>query len=220
MPARMRLPFAVWVLHFEGALEPEVQCLDRLTEKKENAVDIGANIGIYSYRLSQLFRRVYSFEPDPEDTKDLRAYNPGNIELHHVGLSGEAGEAVLHVPVKNGFQLHGWASLQAGRCPDTDQYLRKTVPLKTLDSFELNAISLIKIDVEGHELAVLQGARQTIVRNQPGVLIEIQTENIPQALSFFREIGYTEQNPNGVLPASETGNRYFAPARGGESSLG
>ncbi|HUZ11388.1 MAG TPA: FkbM family methyltransferase [Caulobacteraceae bacterium] len=69
-----------------------------------------------------------------------------------------------------------------------------SVPVARLDDFQLPPIGFIKIDVEGHEEAVLQGARETIGRNRPALMIEIEERHnrgaIERVFDHFRSDGY------------------------------
>jgi FkbM family methyltransferase len=139
-------------------------------------VDIGANIGLYTIALAPLFGRTLAFEPNPVTFKVLEA-NLALCEVEarifNVGLSDRNGDASFFVP-KNG--RIGWATL-------TERYnshpAKETkVKLRTLDDVDAaegntTAVSLIKIDVEGHEPEVLQGAQRVLRRDGPVVLFEV-----------------------------------------------
>ena len=68
------------------------------------------------------------------------------------------------------------------------------VKIATLDSLELQRVGFIKIDVEGHELAVLSGAAKTLVSERPNILIELEERHCPGTVSsvrrFLQELGY------------------------------
>ena len=67
----------------------------------------------------------------------------------------------------------------------------------------------MKIDVEGHELEVLRGARKTLERNSPTLLIEIKRENVKAVSSYLREIGYDMVNKKSLIGQSNNGNCLF-----------
>lgn len=177
-------------LKLEGC-EPELANIKHiLPNSKRIAIDIGANIGHYSIELSKYFEHVHAFEINDELTKDLtRTYR--NVSVKNVGLSSKRGKAVLYIPLLNGqLPLLGWASLTPGNCPDTDIHLEKDVEITTLDSFNIQKVDFIKIDVEGHELEVLLGARQTLEKNSPTLLIEIKQQNTATTIDFLEKLGY------------------------------
>jgi FkbM family methyltransferase len=213
LPARLRLGFRYWLASVDGLLEPELKILPRLVSKKDVALDIGANVGFYAFRMSKIFSKVYAFEINDELTGDLRKCNPGNITIMPAGLSSEAGEATLHIPVLNGLPLTGWASLASGNYPEATGELTKVVKIATLDSFPFENVSFIKIDVEGHELHVLDGARQTLAKHRPTVLIEIKDENRGAAFQIFSELNYVSRKLEDLAGVQGSPENYiFVPA--------
>ncbi len=212
VPRRSRLPFRYWLASVDGLLEPELRMLPRLVSKKDVALDIGANAGFYAFRMSKIFSKVYAFEINDELTGDLQSYNPGNITMMPVGLSSEAGEATLHIPVLNGLPLTGWASLAPGNYPEATGEFTKPVKIATLDSFQIPDVSFIKIDVEGHELHVLEGAKQTLATHRPTVLIEIKDENRGAALQFFSDLNYVSRKLEDLAGVTGSPENYiFVP---------
>jgi FkbM family methyltransferase len=139
------------------------------------AVDVGANIGIFSYALCRLGAEVEAFEPLPECAATIRTYRSRHLKLHNVALSSELGELELHVPVSDGMPNFGRASL-SNQFGEDDIVLK--VPVKPLDEFGLENVSFIKIDCEGHESRVLAGAVDTVKRNRPVMLVEIEQRHL------------------------------------------
>ncbi|HEY4282988.1 MAG TPA: FkbM family methyltransferase [Chthoniobacterales bacterium] len=213
VPRRQRLRFLYWLTALDGSEEPELRMLPALISGREVAIDVGANVGFYALRMSGLFTRVYAFEINDDLTHDLAAANPGNIEIIHVGLSSEAGQAVLYIPILNGMPLPGWASLAPNNCPDTSVHQTKPVEIRTLDSFNIESVSFIKIDVEGHELHVLRGATRTLSTHRPTILVEIKTENLDAVFRLLSELDYVRHVPGELNshPASE--NHLFVPKK-------
>jgi FkbM family methyltransferase len=196
----------------DGLLEPELRVLLRLVSKTETALDIGANAGFYAFRMSKIFSKVYAFEINDELTGDLLSYNPGNITIIPVGLSSETGAATLYIPVLDGLPLTGWASVAPGNYPEATSELSKPVKIATLDSFQLESVSFIKIDVEGHELHVLEGARQTLAAHRPTILIEIKDENRGAVFQFFSELNYVSRKLEDLAGVQGSPENYiFVP---------
>lgn len=190
LPRSNRLPFLYLLQRLDGSAEPELISLDALCRDRRVAIDVGANEGLFSYRLSKLFQKVHAFEVNQEVLENLIAYQARNIEIHSVGLSSESSELTLHIPVLKGRPLTGWASLTPGNCPDTSEHLTKRVQTSPLDALCVTEVSFIKIDVEGHEMEVLKGARQTISRDRPLVLLEVREQNRCEIEAFFGRLGY------------------------------
>ncbi len=212
LPKRLKLPFAYWLHRFDKGAEPELLHLDSLCTSRHTAIDVGANIGFYSYRMSQMFSRVFAFEINQELIGELVAYNAGNISVLSAGLSSSAEEAILYVPVLRGMPLTGWASLVPNNCPDTKEHTTKPVHLRTLDSFGIFPVSFIKIDVEGHELEVLRGAIQTLTKCRPRILAEVKECNLRDVLRFFEDLHYTRTTLYDVTGTQGAPDNYlFVP---------
>ena len=140
-------------------------------------VDIGAHVGTWAVRATRTFRRVVAIEPHPAFNKILRTTIAMN-GLHNISvvsaiLSNESGEA--HVSTSN---------LTKTRRMDI------RVPIRTLDSFEFKP-TLIKIDTEGNELRVLQGATQTL-KGKPMMVVETHSpEALVKSRRFVEDQGYS-----------------------------
>lgn len=189
-PARKRLQLLAWSnRYFEGG-EPELAMLDRLVPAGcRNAVDAGANIGLYTLNLAKLCRTVYAFEINPGVTGHLRNAALPNVELAHTGLSSSERGVVLYVPLWRGkMPLEGWASLTPGNSPDTDVHVEIPGHVRTLDSYGLVEVDFMKIDVEGHEIEVLKGAQATLSRCRPRILAE--AKHLRPVADLLAPLGY------------------------------
>jgi FkbM family methyltransferase len=175
-----------------GFAEAELELLPKILRPGATAIDVGANTGIYSYHLQKLGQQVKVFEPNPRLAALLRdAAFPG-VEVINAGLSDRPGEAVLHIPIINGRRYATRASLiaPAGRFEDVH------VNIATLDEFGFGNVGLVKIDVEGKELQVIEGARATIARDRPALIVELsertlQGMTLEEAFQFIVRLGYT-----------------------------
>ena len=157
--------------------------------KQATALDIGANIGNHSLFFSDYFSRVVSFEPAAQ-TFRLLEYNAslvGNVVCHNFGLSDADGEAP--------FTVHG-SNRGASQVRATAEGASERVRLRRLDGVEnlQGDIKLIKIDVEGHEPAVLRGAEALIRKHQPLVLFELGphefVQGLPPSIGILKGYGY------------------------------
>lgn len=192
-PPAKRLPIKYSLYDIIGYHENELKHLKHIITDKKVALDIGAFTGYYSYQLSKLFDQVVSFEINKSITKDLNTYNPGNIKIIHKGLSSTHQKSILYIPMLKGLAMPAWASLTPGNYPGTDKHLEIPVEIVPLDSFNLSPVSFIKIDVEGHELEVIKGARKTIQKNRPVLLIEVKSHNRQKCFQAIQELGYEEK---------------------------
>jgi FkbM family methyltransferase len=164
----------VW--HGDAGGEPELRLLPALCDPRKASVDVGANEGGYAWHMRRFSRGLHVFEPLPELALRLsRGFALDHrVHVHPVALSDQCGTTQLRVPAsKNGINT-GLATIEPANSLPSSEVRRFTVPVRTLDSYTLRKIGFIKIDVEGHELAVLHGATELIEACRPAFLIEAQ----------------------------------------------
>lgn len=168
LPASVGLPLRAWKNYPRvHGLHAAVPALWRLVPPGRNAVDAGANRGIYAYWIARRARHVYAFEPLPHSSTYLRRARVANITVFDVALSDTNGAATLRVPI-----VDGEASLESHVDPRGATLI--PVPLARLDDFGLDDVGFMKIDVEGHELQLLRGADRTLRASRPNLLIEVE----------------------------------------------
>jgi FkbM family methyltransferase len=176
--------------YIRGQIDRELPLLRSLLDGRGRVIDVGANFGIYSYGLLDKAEAVEAFEPVPGPYQTLASFG-GRLRAHQVALSDHEGTGVMYVPQVNGRLRPGAASLARGSGSQTTI----EVPLHRLDWYQFKNVALIKIDVEGHEGAVLRGAQDTIGRNRPVLCVEIEQRHLggmPIQTEFERiaELGY------------------------------
>ncbi|MDB5410712.1 MAG: FkbM family methyltransferase [Rhodospirillales bacterium] len=173
--------------------EAEVKLLPFLVDPSRNAVDAGANKGTYTYFLARLARHVHAFEPNPKMFKILRRSMAKNVTASPVALSNSSGTAELRIPrqSKGGFSNQG-GSLSTAKI--SKNYKAFDVETRRLDELDLGDVGFIKIDVEGFEQEVIDGAVETIRRCRPTMLIELEERYtkvpIEAALRNILDLGY------------------------------
>lgn len=176
-----------------GDEELELTLLPLLCSPTRVSVDVGANFGMYTSRMLGLSRRCVAFEPIPAFARMLARGFGKAVEVHGVALSDRSGTAELRVPdLDTGYATIDPAnSLEARRSVPID---RVHVPMSRLDDFGLEDVGFVKVDVEGHEEAVLRGAEETLARCRPNVLVEVEDRHNPgsvaRVLGWMRERGY------------------------------
>lgn len=172
--------------------EPELPHLAALLRPGDLAIDVGANLGTYAYELGRITGNVVAFEPNPTLAAFVDGLRlPGVRQVNQVALAEAPGTAVLSVPpFDTGYQA---ASLAPIDHPSDDE--RITVQVQTLDAQGLVAVRFIKIDVEGFEEAVLDGAVRLIERDRPTLLVEIEERHnaggIERVSERLAELGYS-----------------------------
>jgi FkbM family methyltransferase len=173
--------------------EAEVALLPFLADPSRVSLDIGANKGVYAWLLKDCSRAVYAFEPNPKMFRFLRRIESERIAVLPIALSNETGTATLRVPRhrRGGFSNQG-ASLSDVKV--ADDYKGVQIDARRLDDLDIRDVGFIKIDVEGFEQAVLDGARDTIARDRPTMLIEMEevhtNQPIEDAISAVEALGY------------------------------
>lgn len=161
--------------------EPELRELDRICPAGGTAVDVGAWYGPWSRRLARRCDRVVAFEPVPHLARVLARTMPRQVEVVAAAVADRAGQAELWLPDPVSSDpaatvgTRGISSLRR-RSPHTRSVL---VPTCTIDEAGLTGVTFMKIDVEGYEVAVLHGAEQTIRRDRPALLIEVESRIQP-----------------------------------------
>ncbi len=179
------------------------------------AVDVGANKGAYLYWMRRAVGpagRVFAFEPQPGLARYLEAVCArigwDNVVVRECAVSDAAGVRVLHVP---GWENSPGASLEeaAAAGPGTRD---REVAADTLDHQLAGAgrLALIKVDVEGHELAVFRGAERTLAESRPVLLFECEARHLtghapPDVFRHLERLGYRGQffSPEGLRPVAE-----------------
>lgn len=166
---------------------------------KAACLDIGANIGNHSVYFADRFARVIAIEPNPAFCLAIRATlalnKLTNVVLLECGLGAQAGTLA--------YQQAGRQNLGASRfltapgdSPASAEYphLEIKVGDDVVESLNLPPLGLIKIDVEGLELAVLRGLRRTLTSQDPVVMFEAHPEvdriGAEATLAFLRKLGY------------------------------
>jgi len=174
--------------------EAELFELRRLVRSGDLALDVGSNLGTYAYELGRLSGRTIAFEPNPALARFVADLHLEGVEVRELALSSRDETAELFIPQMD--KAHGAASLREGAATATGGAV-EPVPVRAcrLDSIALDPVRFIKIDVEGFEEEVLRGARATIARDQPTLLIEIEERFNPGGLSriadSLAELGYS-----------------------------
>lgn len=167
--------------------EPELRRLDDFCPPGGTAVDVGGWYGPWTRRLARRAKRVVTIEPVPHLARLLAAVTPPHVEVISAAATDHAGSAPLWLP-SDGRGDRGVSSL-------VRRELHRTaldVPCLPLDALNLTGVTLVKIDVDGGELAVLRGAARTVERELPALFIELETRIQPlgPVLDWTAERGY------------------------------
>ena len=191
LPPRMRLRALAWASYWLA--KPELRVLRQFVDPGRVSIDVGANIGVHSYFLGRWSRAVHAYEPNPSLLPALRGSAARNVTVHGVALSDRSGQATLTVPVVDGEAADPYGTLVASTASTasttTTALHSYSVETRRLDDGGHIDVGLIKIDVEGHEQEVIAGARETIARDRPTLLVEIEQRHLScDARNFIDEV--------------------------------
>jgi|TARA_B100001094_G_C18042013_1_gene725469 FkbM family methyltransferase len=185
--------------------EKELSIISKFKNKKKCAVDVGVYRGIYSYKLSKEFQHVYAYEPNPliypHLEKNLKKII-NNLTLKNYALSNTSGTVDLKIPIRtNSFFKNNVEELYKLGCAtihnknNFKNYKSVNVKKIKLDEDLVNKnLGFIKIDVEGHEKEVIEGAINLIKTFKPVLLVEIEERHnkkpVIETINFIKQIGY------------------------------
>ena len=169
--------------------DPDVALLPDLVRAGDWVLDIGASVGTYAWVLSDLVGssgRVICFEPVPATfavlAANVRRFPLANVSLVNAAVSREAGVASMVLPEEHGHEAHYYARVDpAGTSLE--------VLTLALDGLALGdaPITFVKIDVEGHEEAAVDGMMGLLTRFRPHLLVEGSSGYLESRL---RPLGY------------------------------
>ena len=173
--------------------ERELRLLRYLVDPAKTSVDAGANKGVYTYFLAKLCRHVFAYEPNPKIFGILdRSVKWANVTLRAAALSDVNGRDRLIVPRRKAGYSNQLATLRKDKF--TGEVMEVPVETRRLDDEDVGDVGFIKIDVEGSERQVLEGARRTLARFRPRLLVEIQKahtgEPVQETLAYVQGLGY------------------------------
>ena len=188
--------------------------LNEIKKKKLNYfLDVGANCGYYSFKISQNISKIniFSFEPNPEAylkfSKSLlkNIELSKNIKLENFGLSNENKKLKMQSMIKFGYAQTGGTSVVTNDKNNNNHKFYAN--FKTGDEyFEIRNKNLaIKIDVEGHEIKVLNGLEKTLKSNNCILQIEIFSNNFEKVDNFLLSLGY-----NNFYKIQKRSNHFYA----------
>ena len=210
--------------------------LGNFVKPGDTVLDVGAHKGAYTWHLARLVGpsgHVHAFEPQPHLASRLSRGISSQVVLHQFALSDSEHVDRLVTPIWGDTQMYGHATLE--ELPEDTAVETVDIKAITLDSLDLNP-TFAKIDIEGHEVAMLQGSENTMSRNRPVLLVEIdyrhhlETKRRAALISWLVEhdyrVHYVTENelsepvelvadvdPNGKITGSPyTFNWFMIPA--------
>jgi FkbM family methyltransferase len=177
------------ILQELGKSHSEIQLVRSLCDPDRVSLDIGADVGEFAIAMLGSSRSVIAFEPRPTQANSLAAMFSAvgaAVRVEPVAVSDKPGATTMRVlesaPGRSTIDSHNpLNNADSGRVRTID------VPMVRLDDLQLDHVGFVKIDVEGHELAVLRGAADTLTRNRPTLFIEAEERHHPRAVAAIAE---------------------------------
>ncbi|MGI8728536.1 MAG: FkbM family methyltransferase [Solirubrobacteraceae bacterium] len=188
--------------------DAEERFLRQLPLEGSRIYDVGAFRGVttlFFARNAGPTGHVVAFEPHPQSCRCIRRHldlnGIANVTLRNVAVGAAAGELELIGPQGGDGTTSGNAAIQRLTADRASHTERRSVPVVSIDdevrSYDLSVPDFIKIDVEGMELDVLRGMRETIARWRPRLFVEIhgvgdqaKRENAANVVALMTEHGY------------------------------
>ena len=165
-----------------------------IDSKHAIAVDVGANVGLFCRYLSHHFATVHAFEPVPYLADRLSRTAPSNCVIHPAAAGSLDGPLTLRIPVDaNGRHMHALTtaaetnSLGLFKANAVEEIQSRACKLDTALK-GLKKIAFVKIDVEGFEGAVIQGATEILQQHRPLILMEIGRAHNPNYQSVIDKL--------------------------------
>src|SRR5262249_27869580 len=172
--------------------EIELRLLSRLCNRNLTSIDAGAFTGTYTVGASIHSKDVIAVEPQPRQVEALRRCSPRNVTIIEAALSNISGHGILKMP-----SLEGGSMSRLGPHGGAEGGLEVPLRLMRIDDLDHEHVGFVKIDVEGHEAEVVEGAARTIELNRPFLLIEAEgrhragtVRRVTEFLTKLNYIGY------------------------------
>lgn len=191
--------------HYESHLQ---QLFSEFENNGGVIMDIGANIGFHSLYLAHSFPQaeVFAFEASPRVFKDLNlnlSLNKcDNLNIFNLPLGAQSGEMVFYEPSGKGIENRGLGSFNPENVPEN--FTEVILQVNTVDAViaerlkEGSKVSMMKIDVQGHECEVLDGAVCCLSEHRPVIFMELEMANFDSPMkaldefrSRFEELNYS-----------------------------
>ena len=177
---------------------PELSLISNLVKNNQNSIDIGANLGLFTFFMSRASKHVFAFEPNPYPLENLKGLVDSNVTVLPIALGNNDGPVEIKIPHhRKGWSSNG-ASLASKEINDGKII---NIQCRKLDSLNIENIGLIKIDVEGFEIEVIRGAKDTILKNKPIMIIEneiVHTKDTSELFTTMNEFGYDKYICNSI----------------------
>jgi FkbM family methyltransferase len=155
-----------------------------IPEEGKCLIDVGAATGLWTLFAAKRGRQVYAFEPSPKSFIVLknRSVKYSNVHAYpyalgdkdsvgRLGLAAFSLSGIMDAEVKG---LHKGGTIN--------------ITVRSLDSLAISEVGIIKIDTEGYEIPILHGAKETIIKYKPRLIVEVHRDSGKAAKTFIEEL--------------------------------
>jgi FkbM family methyltransferase len=175
--------------------DPYLRLISSLADRSRIAIDVGAHRGDYTFFMQRHSAGCIAFECNPVLVKHLQRRFGHSVEIRSDAVSDQAGTTELRIPRTDTGNGLGRATIETHNLlDDFSDFDVVSVRTIKLDDIVHRPVGLIKVDVEGHEMAVLRGATRILKTDRPNLLLEIEERHMPgcvaAAFDFLGELGY------------------------------
>jgi len=185
----------------ERELKPAIAIVRRLASGV--TIDVGANNGMYAIPIASSGARLVAFEANPVLCEWLRSELPDSVTVENFALADGEGRVTLRIPIIAGREIPGMATIAEANNFDDFEVERTRhveVPAISLDKYAADrlrgqAITFVKIDVEGAEGRVLKGAHTILQRDCPVLLVETEIRHGSDLAAIFADLAQLDYRP-------------------------
>ncbi len=172
-------------------IEPELLWIREYLKNDAVFIDIGCNMGSFVFQLQDQLspENIYAFEPNKNLLQRLKRIFP-KVHFYPFALSDENTTANFKIPVINGKKINSRGTLNID-FKEVDEEISETQTVKVLrfDDWtvqeKINRIDFIKIDVEGNEFKTISGAKESILKFKPTLMVEIEQRHHQEPILHF-----------------------------------
>ena len=190
--------------------EPEMRAVRQFLSSDRNAVDVGANFGLFTSVLARHSKRVIAFEPNSDCARYLAQVLPRNCDVIAKAASDSSGKATLRVPVSDGtVVMSALATIETANHFDSESratgVVNHSVETTTLDQVLMHSryaserLGFINIDAEGHEFSVLRGGEGLLAGHRPVLLVELEYRHGAPVAEVFDWLVARQYAPRALL---------------------
>jgi len=172
------------------------------------AIDLGANVGIFSRHFAEHFDEVWAIEPLMANVECLIRNVPPNVRIKKMAAGDTEREVQIFMTQKSlgGAFVCDHDEVEQPKVAKILKRLIERVPMRRLDTLGIEYVGLIKIDIQGSEVIALKGAAETIKRCKPVILIEEKplggpegsTDHIHESSRLLVDLGMTRKERVGA----------------------